>query len=102
MSRRLHPHVVVEMPSRYAFDRVSGIPLELIVIHDAEAHNIPGTADLKGIGRWFQRAPTPSDSGSSAHVCTDGDGNSGRYVIDRKKAWACGQYNSASLNLEQM
>jgi NAD kinase len=38
----------------------------------------------------------------SAHVCTDGDGNSARYVPDAAKAWHCAGFNSQSLGVEQI
>lgn len=94
---RLHPNVVVRNYSPNQSER-TGVPLNLIVLHDTEGANLPdSTADLVGLGSWFAR---PIEA--SAHVATDSDGNSGRYVSDRKKAWHCMAYNSASLGIEQV
>lgn len=94
---RLAPNVVVRHYSPNQSER-SLVPLNLIVLHDTEGANLPkSTADLSGLGAWFAR---PIEA--SCHVATDSDGNSGRYVSDRRKAWHCGAYNSASLGIEQI
>jgi len=70
----------------------------MIVIHDTESLNRAGSSDLASIGSLFARSSVQA----SAHVCTDADGNSGRYVPDERKAWHCAAYNSASLGIEQI
>lgn len=95
---RFHPNVVTRHYSPNQSERF-GVPLNLIVLHDTEGANLPNsTADLVGLGRWFGASSTEA----SAHVATDSDGNSGRYVSDRRKAWHCMAYNSASLGVEQV
>lgn len=98
MTHRIHPNVVVTHPSPNKSARSAGVPLNLIVIHDTESHNVAGAADLKAIGDLFSHTSLQA----SAHVCTDGEGNSGRFVADRDKAWHCVQYNSAALGIEQI
>lgn len=95
---RIHPNVVVRHYSPNQSER-TGVPINLIVLHDTEGANLPGsTADLAGLGSWFAN----SSAQASSHVATDGDGNSARFVSDRKKAWHCMAYNSASLGIEQI
>lgn len=94
---RIHPKVVVRhaSPNHYAG---RGVEPSLIVIHSTESHNRAGASDLKAIGSLFASPRTEA----SAHVCTDADGTSGRYVDDADAAWACEQYNRPSLNIEQI
>lgn len=95
---RLHPNVVARHNSPNQSER-SPVPLNLIVLHDTEGANLPGsTRDLTGLGDFFGRSSTEA----SSHVATDSDGNSARYVSDRRKAWHCMAYNSASLGIEQI
>lgn len=69
------------------------------MIHSTESHNIPDSAqDLESVANWLAN-PTAE---ASAHVVVDGDGNSIRMVRDLEKAWACVNYNSVSLNIEQI
>lgn len=94
---RIHPHVVVRKPSPNWSSRSSRI--QLITIHATVSRNVQhSAADLAAIGDWFAN---PSSQVSS-HVCTDGDGNSARFVADAHKAWHCAAYNSASLGIEQI
>lgn len=93
---RLHPNVVVRRPSPNQSARTS--PIRLIVIHDTESHNRQGASDLEAIGALFAN---PSFQ-ASAHVCTDEDGQSARFVPDGRKAWHCVSYNSAALGIEQI
>jgi N-acetyl-anhydromuramyl-L-alanine amidase AmpD len=87
------------MPARHAYARNAGWKYLLIVLHSTESHDRPDSADdLRGVGSWFQN---PQAAGS-AHVCTDDDGNSARYVGDKLKAYACAQFNSVSLSIEQI
>ena len=93
---RVHPKVVVQRNSPNQSARTSSI--NLIVIHDTESHNREGASDLQAIGDLFARSSTQA----SAHVCTDADGTSGRFVPDERKAWHCVAYNSAALGVEQI
>jgi hypothetical protein len=98
MSReRIHPNVVLHdaSPNRY---HPRGARPSLIVIHDTESHNRPGVSDLRSIGELFAN---PSFD-ASAHVCTDADGQSARFVDDGDAAWSCVSYNRPSLNVEQI
>ena len=95
---RLSPNVVVRHESPNQSER-SSVALNLIVLHDTEGANIPhSTSDLSGLGDFFARTATQA----SSHVATDSDGNSARFVSDRRKAWHCAAYNSASLGIEQI
>lgn len=94
---RIHPNVVVRHRSPNQSVRSPG-GIQLLVIHTTEGHNIEGKADLEGLGGWFGNPAAEV----SAHVCTDADGNSGRYVADTAKAWHVGYFNSISLGCEQM
>jgi hypothetical protein len=94
---RLKPRVVVTHLSPNHSER-SGVPINLAILHDTEGGNIPDSAeDLVGLGNFFA---TPIEA--SCAVATDSDGNSGRYVLDKEKAWHCAAYNSASLGIEQI
>jgi len=94
---RLSPQVTVRRLVANQSSR-NGLTPRLIVVHDTESHNRPGNADLAAIGEWFDNPAARA----SAHVCTDGDGNSGRFVADYAKAWSCVNYNGLSLNVEQI
>lgn len=94
---RRFPHVTVRKLSPFYSSR-NGTKPRLIVIHATESHNYPGDRDLAAIGEWFQNPAAQV----SSHVCTDGDGNSARYVRDYEKAWHCAGFNSVSLGIEQI
>jgi hypothetical protein len=94
---RVQPHVRVRRLVRNYSSRQGARPL-LIVIHSTESHNRPGNADLAAIGEWFDNPAAQA----SAHVCTDGDGYSARFVRDQEKAWSCVNFNRVSLNIEQI
>lgn len=94
---RTQPNVVVQGNVRNQSSR-GGVRPSLIVIHTTESHEQHGSGDLRAIGNWFNNPAAQS----SAHVCTDGDGNSARYVPDSAKAWSCVNFNSRSLNVEQI
>lgn len=93
---RSMPHVVVRAPSPFYSQRTAKI--QLIVVHATCSTNQHGNGDLAAIGEWFQNPQAQV----SAHVCTDADGNSARYVPDRWKAWHCAGFNSPSLGVEQI
>lgn len=95
-TRKRPPRVDVTMLSPFKSDRSGRI--EIIVVHATESGNAPGLSDLKAIGGWFQNP----DAQVSSHICTDGDGNTARYVYDLHKAWHCAGYNSVSLGIEQI
>lgn len=96
---RLKPQVTYQHLVRNCSNRnVPMSDVSLIVIHDTQSANIKGLADLKGVGSWFDNPK----SDASAHVCTDAEGNSARFVRDHNKAWSCVFYNSISLNIEQI
>lgn len=96
MSERLRPKVVVRHLSPNQSSRLG--PIRLIVIHDTESHERRGASDLAAIGDLFANP----DFDASAHVCTDADGTSARFVPDDRKAWHCVSYNSAALGIEQI
>lgn len=94
---RLHPDVVLHRDSPNVSARSTGI--SLIVLHSTESSNMPGSAaDLGGVADWFANPAAQV----SAHVITDSDGHSARCVRDHAKAWACVDFNSPSLNIEQI
>lgn len=94
---RYTPQVEVRMLSPNKSSRQGAHPT-LIVIHATVSHNRRGLEDLRAIGTWFQN----SHAQASAHVCTDNEGHSARYVLDRDKAWHCAGYNRMSLGIEQI
>lgn len=98
MSReRVHPRVVLHRPSPNRYFPRGARPL-LIVVHDTESHNRPGVSDLRSIGELFANP----NFDASAHVCTDAEGQSARFVADESAAWSCVSFNRVSLNVEQI
>lgn len=93
---RLHPKVVVRIASPNFSRRIH--PIRLIVIHDTEGHNYQGVSDLRAVGHLFANPGLKA----SAHVCTDGEGQSARFVPDRYSAWECCVYNSWGVGIEQV
>lgn len=94
---RIHPNVVVRRASPNYSSRST--PISLIVVHATVSTNVQGSiADLAAIGEFFSHPSTQA----SSHVCTDGDGNSARFVRDHDKAWHCAGYNSPALGIEQI
>lgn len=94
---RIHPDVVATLRSPNQSARLGG-GIQLIVLHSTESHNRPGGGDLRSVGRFFMSPRAQA----SAHVCTDGNGHSARFVSDARKAWHCGDFNSWSLGIEQI
>jgi N-acetyl-anhydromuramyl-L-alanine amidase AmpD len=94
---RIDPHVTVRRMAGNQSSR-NGVRPQLIVIHATESSQQPGSSDLAAIGAWFDNPGAQV----SAHVCTDADGNSARFVADERKAWHVAGYNSVSLGVEQI
>jgi hypothetical protein len=69
-----------------------------IVLHDTESHDRAGASDIQSIGDFFNQGSVQA----SSHICIDGEGNTGRYVPDDRKAWHCAGYNSQTLGIEQI
>jgi hypothetical protein len=92
---RLAPDVVVRDHSPMYSSR--GTSITGVIIHATVSHNIMRAAsDLAAIGSVFHHEE------ASAHVCTDADSTSARYVNDAQKAWAVCAYNSSTLSIEQI
>lgn len=73
-------------------------PISLIILHTTEGANQPGIQDLNSLVNWFDNPA----SQASSHVGIDAEGNCVRMVTDDRKAWTAGNYNSLSLNIEQV
>lgn len=100
-TERATPHVEVRRLVRTCSSR-KGAKLELIIVHDTEGANIPGSVkDLLGLGNYFDES-LGTDHESSSTVATDSDGNSARFVRDGDKAWHVAYYNPVSLGIEQI
>lgn len=77
----------------------NGVKPSLIVLHDTEGANVPGSiADLQSLGGWFDRPTTQA----SSNVGVDSDGFAAMFVPDARKAWAQAAFNSQSLSIEQI
>lgn len=94
---RVHPSVDLTHISPCHSSRFGRKP-KLIVLHATVSHNQPGLRDLRALGNYFGLRSTRA----SAHVATDAEGNSGRYVWDNDKAWHCMFYNGVTLGIEQV
>jgi|tagenome__1003787_1003787.scaffolds.fasta_scaffold20989884_1 hypothetical protein len=94
---RTEPNVIHRTEVRNQSSRHGTKPC-LIIIHDTEGGNVKGTGDLRGVGAWFNNPVAQA----SAHVCTDGEGQSARYVDDKNKAWHCAFFNAPALGIEQI
>lgn len=95
---RTYPNVVVRKNVRNQSSR-NGVRPSIIVVHTTESQEaLHSKRDLESIGSWFDNGAAQA----SSHVCTDGDGNSARYVDDDKKAWHVAAFNSMSLGIEQI
>jgi hypothetical protein len=69
---------------------------KIIVLHDTESHNVPGTSDLKQLGQILK------NQGLSVHVGIDAEGNIARYVKDMDVAFHVSNYNEVALGIEQI
>jgi hypothetical protein len=98
---RLRPRVDVAHWSPNYSSRGGARPT-LIVVHATAGHNRPGVLDLQGLGSWFSNPSVPPADRVSAHVATDNEGHSARYVADASKAWHCAGYNRVALGVEQV
>lgn len=98
MSRRSFraPKVNLRKLVRNYSERTTGV--NLIVLHSTESHDRPGKADLEGVLSWFD----DPRSQASSHIIVDSEGLTARAVDDRHKAWTCAQFNSRSVNIEQI
>lgn len=94
---RVLPLVRVRRPSPSHSSR-SGATPRLIVVHSSEGSNVAGLGDLAALGSWFADAANEV----SAHVATDAEGTSARFVAHDDKAWHCMRYNAMSLGIEQI
>lgn len=94
---RVNPNVRVRKQSPNISSR-RGANISLIVVHATAGHNRPGVTDLISLGDWFGKTA----SQVSAHVASDNEGNSARFVADTDKAWHCCSFNSVSLGIEQV
>lgn len=96
MTERFKPNVDVRDILDGQHSSRNGANIILITVHDTEGANLRGVTDLRNLGQVFR------DRDVSAHVATDAEGNSGRYVYDDAKAWHCAYYNPESLGIEQI
>lgn len=97
-AERVNPNVVVriDVPSHSP----RGAAIDGIVLHSTEGPNSVGVKDLQGLGDYFLGLRPPNRT--SAHVATDGEGQSARYVPDVVAAWHCADFNSRKLGIEQI
>ncbi len=100
-----HPHpLATSQPSmgtslvRNYSDRQAGARPVLLVAHDTESPNVPGTNDLKAIAAWFNNPV----SQASSNYTTDADGNTLLMVPDTKKAWTQAFFNSWAISDEMI
>lgn len=76
----------------------AGVKPRIIVLHTTEGHNRPGLSDLNGLYGWFNNPAARA----SSHYGVDAEGNAIRMVKGTDKAWTACNYNSVSLNIEQV
>lgn len=88
------PHNAVKMNVACQSYRSGGIDIDAIVLHSTEGFT--GRNGLRDMGHYFDRLATQA----SSHRGVDRLGRLAIYVPDSKKAWTCGAYNSATLNVE--
>lgn len=97
MPERSIPHVRVRhlVDSKGSRD---GAAIKLIIVHDTEGPNRRGLSDLLGLGNFFAILGHEA----SAHVATDAEGSSARYIRDKEKAWHVSKFNPVTLGIEQV
>lgn len=89
------PSLVTSLVRNYS-DRAPGAHPILLVVHDTESPNAPGTADIRAIAAWFNNPV----SQASSNYTTDADGNTLLLVPDTKKAWTQAYFNSWAISDE--
>jgi hypothetical protein len=67
-----------------------------VTIHDTESHDTVGIADLEGVANYW----LATGRGYGAQIGIDKDGNSARYVNDKKIAWSTAGANTGNLSIE--
>ena len=90
------PKVNLRKRVRNYSERTTGV--NLIVLHSTESHDRSGASDLEGVLSWFDNPKAQA----SSHIIIDAEGLTARAVDDHKKAWTCAQFNSRSVNVEQI
>lgn len=68
----------------------------LLVVHDTESPNVPGTQDVLAIVAWFNNVA----SQASSNYTTDAEGNTYLLVRDTAKAWTQAFFNPWSISDE--
>lgn len=76
----------------------NGRDVDVIVLHITVSGNLVGMRDIDAVISWFDNPQAQA----SAHIINDREGHDARAVRDSDKAWACVDWNSRSLNLEQV
>lgn len=87
-----------DCPVRNFSSRSAGAHPVILVAHDTESPNAPGTADLHAICAWFNNPV----SQASSNYTTDADGNTLRMVADTSKAWTQAYFNSWAISDEMI
>ena len=100
-----HPHpLATPQPStetslvRNYSSRQPGARPVLLVAHDTESPNVPGTNDIRAIAAWFNNPV----SQASSNYTTDADGNTLLMVPDTAKAWTQAFFNSWAISDEMI
>jgi hypothetical protein len=75
-----------------------GAKVDTIVLHITVSGNLAGMRDIDAVLNWFDNPAAQA----SAHVINDREGHDARAVRDTDKAWACAEWNSRSVSLEQV
>lgn len=85
---------------RYVQNKSSrhGAKVDTIVLHITVSRNLVGLTDIDAVLGWFD-VPVAK---ASAHVINDREGHDARAVRDEDKAWACSEWNSRSVSIEQV
>jgi hypothetical protein len=76
----------------------NGLKPTLIVLHARTGHRRLVAPDLTVLGQLLGRP----DAGESVHVANDRMGRDARYIGDRYRAFAAGQYDAVALHLQQL
>lgn len=70
----------------------------LLVAHDTESPNVPGTQDVLAIWSWFNNV----QSQASSNYTTDAEGNTILMVPDTAKAWTQAWFNPEAISDEMI